>query len=250
MSETPRPAAAEPAVPTGDPAPGLRLGPRDPDATHRPLRKRGAAEDEPAAPTAGSGTSGGPAGTPGVVTERSRLLAASAGRAAAGHDGRTPAERFAWAAMLTRAEVLAMGAALRAMLAAGAPTDLERGFGVAWRAGLTLPGRTFRQLFAEFAELEITVAGALAGYDLRSRAEPRRAGRLDALLGRLAPGGGSLDAAAGAIVAHGGGGARLGVVAAWNAWAALLYRPVVPADLFDLLTRPWVAIAGPVPDAR
>jgi hypothetical protein len=51
--------------------------------------------------------------------------------------------------------------------------------------------------------------------------------------------------AASMVEQHGDLG-RLGLIAAWNAWAALRYRALVPAPTFELLVRPWLTVIGPL----
>ena len=79
-----------------------------------------------------------------------------------------PAVVFGWAAELTPAQVLRIGAVVTAMLSEGAPADVGRGFGLAWDGGARIPRLERDALFQDFTQLEITVAEVLTGRDLRS----------------------------------------------------------------------------------
>ena len=154
---------------------------------------------------------------------------------------------FGWAAELTSAQVLRIGAVVTDMLAKGAPADVGRGFGLAWDGGTRIPGPERDRLFEDFTQLQVTVAEVLTGRRLRSvEAAPRPQvfGAFAQLFGPRAQG---PSAVSGAIEAAGEPG-RHGLVALWNAWMAMRYRATMPAPTFELLVRPWVTVVGRLPD--
>ena len=88
-----------------------------------------------------------------------------------------PGVVFGWAAELTPAQVLRIGAVVTDMLGKGAPADVGRGFGLAWDGGVRIPRLERDTLFGDFTQLEVTVAEVLTGRDLRSLdAAPRTHG--------------------------------------------------------------------------
>ena len=186
---------------------------------------------------------------------RSRLIArsaASAGSSAAPGTtgaGVDPGPAFGWAGTLTRGEVIELGQVVEEMLRAGAPSDIRRGFGIAWRAGVRLPRPETDTLIGDFVELEITLAGVLAGYDVRASAPLRQSRGLERFFdfgrSRSRPG----EAQAAMVIEQHGEAALRGLVAAWNAWVALRYRDRVPPATFELLVRPWVTVVGPLPES-
>ena len=158
-----------------------------------------------------------------------------------------PAVVFGWAAELTPAQVLRIGAVVTDMLAEGAPADVGRGFGLAWDGGVRIPRPERDTLFEDFTQLEVTVAEVLTGRDLRSvdaAPRPHGFGAFAQLFGPRAQG---PSAVAAAIEAAGEPG-RYGLVALWNAWMAMRYRSAMPAPTFELLVRPWVTVVGRLPD--
>jgi hypothetical protein len=184
------------------------------------------------------------------VPSRSSLLARSAALAPADRAALAPGAAFGWAEGLTPDEVLAIGRVVRDMLAAGAPPDLDRGFGLAWDGGVRLPNRHTETLFGEFTELQITVGGVLAGRDLRAGAVPApRPGGLAALFGGWLARADPVETEAAAAVDRRGPEARSGLIALWNAWMAMRFRQLIPPPTFELLVTPWVAVVGPVPEA-
>jgi enamine deaminase RidA (YjgF/YER057c/UK114 family) len=184
------------------------------------------------------------------VPARSSLLARSAALPPADRAALAPGAAFGWAEGLTPDEVLAIGRVVRDMLAAGAPPDLDRGFGLAWDGGVRLPNRHTETLFGEFTELQITVGGVLAGRDLRAGAVPApRPGGLAALFGGWLARADPVETEAAAAVDRRGPEARSGLIALWNAWMAMRFRQFIPPPTFELLVAPWVAVVGPVPEA-
>ena len=104
----------------------------------------------------------------------SALLARAAALPSPEREGIGPEAMFGWVARLTPAEILQLGRVVHDMLGAGSPADIGRGFGLAWDAGVRLPRQDLKPMFREFTELEVTVAGVLAGRDLRAADRPRR----------------------------------------------------------------------------
>jgi len=158
-----------------------------------------------------------------------------------------PAVVFGWAAELTPAQVLRIGAVVGDMLAEGAPADVGRGFGLAWDGGVRIPRLERDTLFEDFTQLQVSVAEVLTGRDLRpvdAAPRPRAFGAFAQLFGPRAQG---PSAVAAAIEAAGEPG-RHGLVALWNAWMAMRYRSAMPAPTFELLVRPWVTVVGRLPD--
>ena len=152
--------------------------------------------------------------------------------------------RFGWAARLTRAEILAAGQVVSDMIANGAPDDLARGFGIAWDGGVRIPRNDRDALLAQFVELEITVAEVLTGRDLRPAEPTPRPSGLSALFGSWLARSNPADAEVTAAIEHAGEAARLGLIALWNAWAAMRFRSLIPRSTFDLLVEPWVRVVG------
>ena len=185
--------------------------------------------------------------TPRRFPVRSALLARDAAVPFAERASIGPDAMFGWAGMLTRGEVQLLGRVVHEMLAAGAPSDISRGFGIAWDAGVRLPRRELDQLFREFTELEMTVASVLAGRDLRP--EPPLGSDRGGLLGQLIPRARPGEAQAAAALESSGEPGKLGLVAIWNAWMAMRYRALIPPPTFELLVRPWVTVVGPLPEA-
>lgn len=178
----------------------------------------------------------------------SMLLARSATLPTADKEAFDPEAVFGWAARVTRDEVLQMGLVVGQMLAEGQASDLAKGFAITWRAGLKLPDSDFTFLFRAFTELEMTVGGVLAGYDLRNEPRAPKQSWFGSAFGSLLSRGDSRATEAGGIVERAGQAGQRGLVAMWNAWAALRYREHVPADLFEQLLRPWVTVVGRLPE--
>jgi hypothetical protein len=223
---------------------GLRLGLERPDEARHLLAILAARTVDPGAVAADAGDPA--AGRPAEVPTRSTLLARSAALPFAKLASMGPEGAFVWAAMLSRDDVLLLGRVVHEMLAAGAPTDLGRGFGLAWDAGVKLPRTELDQLFRKFTELQMTVASVLAGRDLRLASATRADG---GLFGQLIARGRAGDAEAAAALESSGEPGKLGLVASWNAWIAMRYRSVIPASTFELLVQPWTTVVGSLPDA-
>jgi hypothetical protein len=45
-----------------------------------------------------------------------------------------------------------------------------------------------------------------------------------------------------------GGPAQRGLIAVWNTWAAVRYRSLMPAPLYEQLTQAWVTVVGRLPE--
>jgi len=215
---------------------------RDADAVRAPSAEP--APEDPTPSTPGAGDVAEDARVP--VPVLSSLLARSAGLPPSEMPALGPDVVFGWASELTSAQVLWVGRVLMDMLAAGAPADAARGFGLAWDGGAKIPRHERDSMFSEFTDLELTVASVLAGRDLRA-VTPAPKPRFTALAGLF----GTRNAeqsAAGATLDGAGDPARRGLVALWNAWVAMRYRTLIPARTFELLTRPWVTVVGALPE--
>lgn len=224
---------------------GLRLALSDPERARAllALLEAGEAATGPATRSDTQPAAGG-------VPATSALLARSAALPASEHAVRGPEVTFGWAAQLTADEIVAVGRAVGAMLAAGAPRDLGRGFGLAWDGGVRLPHRDIETSFRDFTELEITVGGVLAGRDLRLGAgSPPPPSGLGALFGSWIPRKDPREAQAAEAVDRHGEDGRRGLVALWNAWMAMRFRALIPEPVFEQLVEPWVSVVGPLPDA-
>ncbi len=234
---------------------GLRLALEDPEEARRLLAVIGAGDAAPSRPDSGDAPDASsadgpatdlPAGTL-AIPVASSLLARAAALRTRDRAGVGPEVAFGWAAGLTSGEVLSLGRVVGDMLAAGAPPDVERGFALTWDAGVRLPRKELDAMFQEFTELEVTVGGVLAGRDLRAVEPARRPRGLGALFeswfSRTRP----QDSLAAAAMAGSGEPGRRGLVALWNAWAAMRYRDRIPLPTFELLVKPWVTVVGPLP---
>ena len=224
---------------------GLQLGLQRPGTARRLLDLIGG-PDAVRAPS--------PGGDPGDATsvgDASPVLSALLARAAAlpssERAGLGPAVTFGWAARLTRGQVLALGHAVEDMLAAGAPADIGRGFGLTWDAGVRLPHGDRDAMFREFTALEITVGGVLAGRDLRAEEAAQRPSGLGGLFDQWVTRARPEDTAAATALEGSGERGRRGLVALWNVWVVMRYRSLIPEATFALLTRPWVTVVGPLP---
>jgi hypothetical protein len=233
---------------------GLRLGLERPDDARRLL---GLLESRAAAravtPGAGARADDAPADdAPAEDDGRSApvvslLLARSAALPPSEMAALGPGVVFGWAAELTAAQVLRIGAAVVEMMAEGASADIGRGLGLAWEGGARIPGPERDRLFREFTELEAAVAGVLTGRDLHTvEADDRRRGfgAFAQLFGTRSSGPSTVSAA---IEAAGEPGRR-GLVALWNTWMAMRYRSTIPDRTFELVVRPWVTVVGRLPD--
>jgi hypothetical protein len=155
---------------------------------------------------------------------------------------------FGWVARLTTAEILRIGRVVGEMLAAGSSPDVERGFGLAWTAGVRVPRPELDVMLEEFTDLEITVGRILAGGELGAsyRPEPRQG--LAAWFGDWMPRTRPGETQAAGVIERNGEPGRRGLVALWNVWMAMRYRELIPAPIFDQLVQPWVTVIGRLPD--
>jgi hypothetical protein len=224
-------AAAEAAVPEA------AVPPAEGQAEVPPAE--GQAPDEPAAVAAERAEADVPA--------VSLFLARSAAFSTAERAELGPEVVFGWATELTAGQVARLGGVVAAMLAEGARPEVGRGFALAWDDGAKIPRHERDTMFEDFTQLEVAVASVLVGRNLRAEetgSRPRGFGAFAQLFGSRS---GTPSPTAAAIEAAGEAGRR-GLVAAWNAWAAMRYRTLIPAPTFELLTRPWVTVVGPLPD--
>jgi hypothetical protein len=178
----------------------------------------------------------------------SALLARSAAMLPAQRREVGPEVAFAWATQLRAAEVLALGRSVQEQLAAGSSADLGRAYGIAWEEGGRIPVDEREALMGDFVALQEAIGSALAGRDLRE-AEPAPAtlglvGAVDRWIRGARP----TPSPAASMVAQQGDLGRLGLIAAWNAWAALRYRALIPAPTFELLVQPWITVVGALDD--
>ncbi len=155
---------------------------------------------------------------------------------------------FGWAARLTSGEIVSLGRVVDDMLAAGSPPDIARGFGIAWSDGVRLPREELDALFREFPELEVTVAGVLAGRDLRAIPPAPRPGGVAALFDPWVHRRRPEESQAAAEFEKRGEPAQRGLVAVWNAWVAMRCRQLMPPATFELLVHPWVMVVGALPE--
>ena len=182
---------------------------------------------------------------PGGVSVRSMLLA----RAAALPLDEPAETAFGWIARLSSDEVLAMGRLVGVLVADGASANLGRGFGLAWTAGARIPNSELNALFARFQEVELAVAGVLAGHDLHGAAQHTRPSLSEAIQGWLMPSSSRVSSEVTGVLERLGAPAQLGLIAVWNTWAAVRYRASIPTATFDELVKPWTSVVGPLPHA-
>jgi hypothetical protein len=230
---------------------GLRLGLERPDRARRLLEML-AAE---VAPAAGDTATAPAQDQTDDVPIRSRLLARSASLPPAAKGATDSEAVFGWISRLAPSEILAMGRVVEQMLADGAPSDVTRGFGIAWRAGAKIPLSRLEGMFSEFTQLELVVVSVIAGHDLAATArdDPKGRGGIFGGLGGLRMLSGLRRSPSPALVEadmvlrQRGKPASLGLVALWNAWTAVRYRELISAATFDLLVQPWVTVVGRLP---
>jgi hypothetical protein len=204
----------------------------------------GAAEDV----TPGRDPDAGEAPRSAVVPVASLVLARSAAMPPAERAEVGPEVVFGWATGLAPGEILALGRVVAEMVAAGAPPDVGRGFGLAWDARVRIPRKERDAMLREFADLEISVGSVLVGRDLRAE-EPAPPSRgLGAMFDQLVLPKNRLESQAGEVINRSGDPGRRGLVALWNAWVAMRYRAIIPAPTFELLVHPWVSVVGPLPE--
>lgn len=181
----------------------------------------------------------------GEVPVRSMLLARSATLPLATET----ATLFGWVERLVPSEITLMGRVIGEQVAEGATKDLVRGFALAWNGGVRLPNDELKELFGLFSWLEISLAGVLAGRDLRSEPKVKEAGGVGAIFQALLARSDPLSSEAAAILEREGEPARRGLIAVWNTWVAMHFRTRLPAPLFDQLVRAWTTVVGPLPPA-
>jgi hypothetical protein len=183
-----------------------------------------------------------------VVPVRSLILARSAAMSRAQQEESGPEVVFAWAGRLLPGEIAAIGRVVQQMLDDGAPNDVARGFGIAWTGGVKLPSGELEGMFKEFVDLQLTVASVLSGQDLRDLPPLPSATGLGGILhgwfGRPNP----VSREADTVIERAGRNGQLALVALWNAWVGLRYRPLMPAATFEQLLHPWITVVGPVPE--
>ena len=161
-----------------------------------------------------------------------------------------PAETaFGWALRLRPDEITLMGRITDDMVANGARRDLARGYGVAWSGGVKLPSNELNQLFGRFSDLVLTVASVLAGHDIRESAQRSKPSLSRVMQGWFMPRAGPGSDEAGAVLERLGEPAQRGLIAVWNAWAAVRYHSQLSDELYEDLTRPWVTVVGRLPEA-
>lgn len=183
----------------------------------------------------------------GGVPPASLFLARSAAFSLAERAELGPDVVFGWATELSAGQVLRIGAVVAAMLAEGAPTDLGRGFALAWDDGVKIPRHERDALFADFAQLQVAVGGVLVGRDLRvEEAVPKQRGF--GAFAQLFGGRSNGPSPATAAIEAAGEPGRRALVAMWNTWIAMRYRASIHGPTFALLTRPWVTVVGPLPE--
>ncbi|HEY5434947.1 MAG TPA: hypothetical protein VIK13_06920 [Candidatus Limnocylindrales bacterium] len=235
---------------------GLRLAMERPEQARHLLEMIGAQDADREAPPQADAGGVSPAGGPDTegpggsapVPVPSMILARSAAMSLSERAGVGPEVTFGWAARLTPSEILRLGRVVHEMLASGAPPDIGRGFGLAWDAGVRIPRQESDAMFREFTALEVTVGSVLAGHDLRAAEPARQPQGLGALLGQLVPRARPEASEAAAALNGSGEPGRKGLVALWNAWAAMRYRSLISRPMFELLVRPWVTVVGPLPE--
>lgn len=230
---------------------GVRLGLEHPDRARRLLvlidaRAEGPAPSVEAAvppPFEGTHSQAGRASVP----VASQLLARAATLTQSARTDAGPDVVFGWVAGLSPEDILHVGRVVGDMLAAGAPTDVGLGFGLAWTAGVRVPRQELEMMLEEFTELEITVGGILSGRELRTGERTARPRGLAAWFGGWFPQARPGESSAAAAIDRSGEPGRRGLVALWNVWMAMRYQALIPSETFVLLVHPWVTVVGPLP---
>jgi hypothetical protein len=156
---------------------------------------------------------------------------------------------FGWATRLRAADVLALGQAVQRQLAGGASPDLGKAFAIAWDDGVRIPVDERDGLLSDFVALQEAVGSALAGRDIREPEPGAAPLGLAGIVDRWVRGARPERSPAAAKIHEAGEAGRLGLIAAWNAWAALRYRSQVPPPTFALLVEPWESVVAPFEDA-
>ena len=157
----------------------------------------------------------------------SALLARAAALPESARTSAGPEVAFGWAARLTPDEILLLGRVVGEMLAAGAPPDIGRGFGITWSAGVRVPRDELEAMVQEFTELEITVGGIIAGRDLRKGPPAAKPQGIAAWLGDWKPRMRPEELQAAEAIERNGEAGRRGLVALWNVWMAMRYRTLI-----------------------
>jgi hypothetical protein len=160
-----------------------------------------------------------------------------------------PETAFGWALRLAQSDITLMGRILDGLIDAGAPRDLVRGFGLAWTAGVKVSNSELNGLFGRFTDLELTIASVLAGHDIREEAAASKPSISAVVQSWFMPKSGPGADEAGRVLERLGGPAQRGLIAVWNTWAAVRYRSLMPAPLFEQLTQAWVTVVGRLPEA-
>jgi hypothetical protein len=178
----------------------------------------------------------------------SALLARAAALPESARTSAGPEVTFGWVARLAPDRILLLGRVVGEMLAAGAPPDIGRGFGITWSAGARVPRHELEAMVQEFTELEITVGGIIAGRDLRKGPPAAKPQGIAAWLGDWKPRMRPEESQAAEAIERRGDEGRRGLVALWNVWMAMRYRTLIPQPTFDQLVHPWVTVVGALPD--
>jgi hypothetical protein len=186
-------------------------------------------------------------GTPSIPVA-SALLARAAALAPAARVSAGPEVAFGWAAGLAPDEIVQMGEVVGEMLGAGSPPDIGRGFGITWTDGVRIPRLDLDAMVKEFAELEITVGGILAGRDLRTGVPAPKPQGIVGWLSDWGPRTRPEESQAAEAIERSGEAGRRGLVALWNVWMAMRYRALISRPTFDLMAHPWVTVIGPLPE--
>ena len=237
---------------------GLALGLRRPGRAQLLLERleggavaattAGTGDDTPAADLESATTAVDDAATDATIVDevpvRSMLLV----RAAALPLTEPPETAFGWALGLRPDEITLMGRILDGLVAGGASPDLGRGFGLAWTGGVKLSRTELDGLFGRFTELELALASVLAGHDIREGAGATRPGLSGMVQSWFMPKSVPGAYEAGRLLERMGGPAQRGLIAVWNTWAAVRYRPLMPAALHEELIRAWVTVVGRLPE--
>lgn len=235
---------------------GLRLGLERPERARTLLETMEAKEAaRPSLDDGGAGqergghspVAGDPTG-PASIPVASALLARAAALSPSALSSAGPEVAFGWVARLSPGDILRLGQVVGEMLAAGSPSDIGRGFGITWSAGVRVPRDELETMVDDFAELEITVGGVIAGRDLRTGRPVARPTGIAAWFGDWIPRTRPEEAQAAAAIERSGEDGRRGLVSLWNVWMAMRYRALIPRSTFDLLVQPWVTVVGPLPE--
>jgi hypothetical protein len=234
---------------------GMRLGLERPERARDLLKLIAAQEDHRVVLQDGDGLASGrgehrldEAQGVASIPVASALLARAAALPESARTSAGPEVAFGWVAGLAPDEIQSLGRVVGEMLAAGAPPDIGRGFGITWSAGVRVPRHELEAMVQEFTELEITVGGIIAGRDLRQGPPAAKPHGIAAWLGNWGPRMRPEESQAAEAIERLGLAGRRGLVALWNVWMAMRYRALIPQPTFDQLVHPWVTVVGPLPD--